>query len=146
MSNHYQRHEFRFDEDAEKNFQAIFNWVNENDDNFEYEMSQTDVVKFCLMMVAKLFVTPYEKNIQNTYANQLKKIEKALKQTSLTEENRLKLILNELTQMKIVLLNLPLNGELQNFTEEGSIPYQRNQKIKELINQEIERIQKQNNN
>ncbi|GIC69417.1 hypothetical protein [Fructobacillus tropaeoli] len=146
MTNQYQRHNFRFDEDAEKNLQVIFNWVNQNNDNFEYEMSKTDVVKFCLMMIAKLFVIPYEKNNQNTYANQLQKIEKALRQNNLTEENRLKLILNELTQMKIVLLNLPLNGELQNFTEEGSIPYQRNQKIKELINQEIERIQKQNNN
>lgn len=142
------RHEFRFNNGMEDKFKSISRWVNESNENFDFEMSNTEILEMCISHFWKLFVRPFEDNSKNKFDVLLKKYESETGQSSSEVEQQLRNIRSQLLFMKMLLLNstsLPNIDEFQSYNLPRTIAREREEKIFDIMKHDIEMKKKQQN-
>lgn len=142
------RHEFRFNDGMEDKFKSIVRWANERDENFDFKLTNTEILELCINHFWKLFVSPFEDNSKNTFEVLLKRYEKTGSHPSSETEQQLRNIRSQLLFMKMLLLNstsLPSVDEFQSYNLPRTIAREREEKIFDIMKHDIEMKKKQQN-
>lgn len=139
---------FRFNNNMESKLKLIDQWINNDDQNFDFKMSKTEILEFCITQTWKLFVRPFEDDSKNTFDVLLKKYEGDSKGPSNETVQQLRSIRSQLLFMKMLLLNstsLPSVEEFQSYNLPKTIARAREEKIFDLMKHDIEMKKKQQN-
>lgn len=140
---------FRFTDEMVRDLSAISNWVNQSNDNLNYNMTDKQLLALSLQLVNDLFVKPYNENPKNDFVALQKKYARAFNGMSEMDiRKQLQNIQGLLLSIKLLELNLakPLDAsELENYLQPGTHAHEIDAAINILINDSVSQVTSQTN-
>ena len=142
------RHDLRLKPETERQFQEIKKYANESTDNLHDRLNNNSIIELALDTFMKLFVKPYDQNKSNNFNKLMGNYKKISNQESDEQTRLLKAILEDLEFLKLLGLNksdIYPDSQIKSYLDIGSIQSNKEQRIKNIMKSDSEKIYKDKN-